>query len=632
MPQNIEASDGDTLCGLAIRSGFLNCTPIRAANAGKDFLTRPLRQGDSVTIPDLRNRKEGRATNQLHRFNLRRTPEPAIRFVHGSSDKPAAGDDSLSFLNISNYITNQAGANGTAAFPGTFGFQADGHADPDTFKVEVLTPDGGGTLQVTLQALRPVYAAEGSVQGHVPFTGADLAARTLHADCSPVAGAPKRYRSRYLRLVTDPADQAAVAAQTLLVTDVADGLGGANDQMEILDQCVRASYPLPGCQAAPNVCTVQTDIPVGRSRQRVRMAVHVFRTTPGGAAVGGLTEQMIRRRVAKWFRRAYAQANLAPKLVAPAVEFVDPPPANLLTVSEHDGLSASGVTAAGKPSTLSFRLGAPPGGIVAAIRSLADPTVRISLAANQTPVQVAAAIIAALPSGYAGQAFPNATATTALNPSCDLIVTKADGSRVMIRGETTDDTSLHMKVARINLAAVDATSEPPGAMIPSTIDARCLIRSAAGAEDHLNFYVVGAFSTTGLRGRAYVAATDLAAPYQPPAPLRWAVIMASTSGSGPVMDGGDNLPFTFPHDAGHVLNDAFHSDNADPLGPTELMSGAGTSPSNAINATKRICDAPVQVRYAMFDPAQPTPGAAKLAPIYATQRMRSRGAHVTDPW
>jgi hypothetical protein len=108
--------------------------------------------------------------------------------------------------------------------------------------------------------------------------------------------------------------------------------------------------------------------------------------------------------------------------------------------------------------------------------------------------------------------------------------------------------------------------------------------------------------------------------------------MGSISSSGPVMDGGDNLPFTFPHEAGHVLNDAFHTENADPLGPTELMSGTGTSPANAVGATKRICDDPLRVQYQKFNPVQATPGAFHSESLNATERIRTEGAPVMEGW
>lgn len=98
------------------------------------------------------------------------------------------------------------------------------------------------------------------------------------------------------------------------------------------------------------------------------------------------------------------------------------------------------------------------------------------------------------------------------------------------------------------------------------------------------------------------------------------------------MDGSDNLPFTFPHEAGHVLCDAFHTRSADPNGPTELMSGTGTSAANAVDATKRICGGPYTVDYAMFDPAQNSPGDAHFDATNAVDRFRHRGASVLDAW
>ena len=43
MPKDVTAKNGDTLCGIGIDNGFLDCAPIRKANGGKDFLSRPLK-------------------------------------------------------------------------------------------------------------------------------------------------------------------------------------------------------------------------------------------------------------------------------------------------------------------------------------------------------------------------------------------------------------------------------------------------------------------------------------------------------------------------------------------------------------------------------------------------------------
>ena len=53
MSETVMAEDGDTLCKLAIAAGFPNCEPLRNEAANSDYLNRPLRAGDEVTIPDI---------------------------------------------------------------------------------------------------------------------------------------------------------------------------------------------------------------------------------------------------------------------------------------------------------------------------------------------------------------------------------------------------------------------------------------------------------------------------------------------------------------------------------------------------------------------------------------------------
>ncbi len=626
------ALGGETLCGIAVQAGFRNCDLLRAHPANGALLNRPLQLGDRVAVPDRRIKTLTVPTTTRHRLKRDRHASERIRFVHGSAATPFDRDPALTVLNVSNYITNQAGATGSAAFGSGFGFDADADADPDTFKVELTTLDGGGTVKVRLEALRPAYGSNDTIDHYELFTGAEYAARMLDVDAQPVRPGKTAYRSRYLRVVTDDQDQVAAPTQALLVTDLADGLNGSADRLEILDQVVRASYQHPGCKAAaPNQCTLRTELPVGENKLRLRIAMHVFRATVGGAAVGGVTEQMVRRRAMKWFRRAYASANMSVKFVGPAVEFIDPPDASMLTISQGTGATAAGTDASGRQSAIVFRLAGPPAKPFDRIHRAFDPTVKVPLTAGMTPAQAAAAVVAALPRGYSGVASVNAQAFNAANASADVMITKRDGSRVMIRAETTTDPRMTVHVARVDLTKVD-DNDTFNTMMASTIEFRRVLRSAPGTDDRLDFYIINSFQTAGLRGRAFVPGAALAAPFAPPQQLRWAIVMATTSSSGAVMDGGDNLPFTFPHEAGHVINDAFHSLNTDPNGPTQLMSGTGTSPTHAVGATKRISDGPYTVVYAMFDPAQPTAGATVNQGIFPVQQMRTNGAPVTEGW
>jgi hypothetical protein len=237
------------------------------------------------------------------------------------------------------------------------------------------------------------------------------------------------------------------------------------------------------------------------------------------------------------------------------------------------------------------------------------------------------AIVAALPAGFAGTVHTNATATNQATPSADVIIkrTAAGAARVVIRNETTTDTALTVGVARVNIANINTTAAGGFAnLLVSTPEARRLLRFR-GRDDRLDFFVVGAI--VGARGVAYIPATDLAAQYRPPAFCRWSVLMASS-----VMNGADSDPFSYPHEAGHILNDAFHADTTDPNVANQLMTGTGTDPANAVGASKRISDDPVQVKYQKYDPAQASPGDWHAVAIQPARRFRSRGAPVLGRW
>ena len=92
MAKTVVAKSTDTLCGIAIREGFLNCNPLRAQEANKAYRTRELLAGDKVFVPDLRKKEEGRPTTDTHRFKRKRWPEPSLRFVRGSKTRVAAAN------------------------------------------------------------------------------------------------------------------------------------------------------------------------------------------------------------------------------------------------------------------------------------------------------------------------------------------------------------------------------------------------------------------------------------------------------------------------------------------------------------------------------------------------------------
>jgi len=626
-------------------AGFQNCQVLRDDPANSAFLNRPLQAGDAVTIPDTDPSEQAGSTDATHNFQAINSPPVSIRFVHGSPGKAFADDDTLATLNISNYVTTKGGASGTHAFPAGFGFNADGDADPDAFKVEVVDPQGGGTAHVILEALQPVYRQDPSTQvvapvDWVPFQGAEHDRRKLEFDCQHASAT--RYRSQYLRLVVDDdagnSDKQALPAQTLLVTDLADGLGTGdptdNDTLEILDQQVRASYAIPRCPAAaPNQCTVTAQAPIGDDRQRIRIAIHIFRANvgDGDTGLGGLTEQMVRKRALRWFRRVYAQAGMAPRFVAPEVDFLDPPEDNMLVLSNESGLPTLG------GSTLSFTLSTSP----APAGGPPDPVVSIPLGALLSPGDVGALVQNAMPAGFQAQVFQNPSAFNAADGSCDVLITRTDGQRVSIQNETTDDFSMTVTVARVNLAAVAMSTgdntRDNNLIIVCTPEHRRVVRSSPGTGDRLDFYVVGDLTgptiTPGVqphsiaRGVAMLSAQDLSSPFTSVPPIQWGALLTTR-----VMDNTDNNPYSFPHEAGHVLLDTFHAHAGDALELSQLMRN-GTSRANDVNGSKRFCDNPALCDYDGFDPRQPTPGAdTVLHPFNSVQRLRDRGSAAEESW
>lgn len=650
MSETVNAQDGDTLCKLAIAAGFPNCEPLRNEAANSDYLNRPLRAGDVVTIPDIEEEEDDGDTEAEHVFEELGVPEPEIRFVHGSQDRPFRDDDSLTFLNVSNYVTNKAGTNGTQAMPTTYGFNAHAHADLDTFKIEVVDPGAGSdTVDVDLEALKPVYAADGSVERHESFAAGDpdVNMRQITVTCEKVSPTNQvRFRSRYMRLVVDDEDFNALSgtSQTLLTTDMADGNNGANDQIEILDQRIRATYELRSCPAGAGQrkCTIIAEVPFEDIRQRIKLCVHVFRETVGGSNAANINEPNVRLRTMKWFRRTYAQISMAPKLVPcregdPEIEFIDPPADNMITISQEHGRS---VSAAGGPYTITFRLGLPPGDVAAAEAAAtaagltaadARPNVTVNLTNGWTPQQVADAVVAAVGalSGniFRASSYRNARGFTAVNRSYDVLITRTDNRRVMIENENlTAGAGITLEVARVNTTNV--TGAIPNSLPVLNPNLRRLIREAPGTDDRLDVYICRDFAAFG--GLGVIPHTDLAADYQADSPIRWAFFVMATSN---VMDGSDNYPWIYPHEAGHVLPDAFHINSASPHDSTCLMRGnVVLSQQHPVDATKRIFDTPVNVRYAYWDPAQPTVGADITQNINMAQRFRDRSGSVTEVW
>jgi hypothetical protein len=576
MPTTVLANNGDTLCGLAIDAGFENCQPLRdePLNQGRTFLSRSsLTNTDFVTIPDKKLKHEGKGVDAKHKFVKKTAPKVSIRFVHGSPDKKYLDDDRLTVLNVSNFETDKAGPAGTHAFPqGKFGFDADGHADVDAFKVEVVDPKASGTLNVVLEALKPVKQADGSIQFQSITGVPDAALRKIEPlQCKQVKAGQVAFRTSYLRLVVDTPDQVAGAGQTLLTADAVDA---GDETLEILEQHVRASYAITRCPATPK-CTVTAELPIGENRQRAKVSIHILQDPATGTPLA--TVDQARKSVLKYVRQLYAQASMSVKLIA-GIRTV-PGPTNLIAIANANGALALGGgtirmrVRVGKPNQATFDF---------------DQTVQIVTTAGDAPLATATALSAAINAAFAAATPPfKAAATASDNPplvgqaigSADVLVGNPLTQSISLSVLSSGDAAHPVTVGRIvntNIPDFGAADSHVG-----TIEERTLVKNYDSGIDRIDLFVIGTLGSTAL-GEAFIPNAGLTASQQPIALMsNSALVFAAT------VTTNDNFHTTIPHEMGHILMDNNHA-----LVATEMM-GAG-SPVGAnervVNGPKRISD------------------------------------------
>ena len=109
MPTKVTAKNGDCLCAIAVDAGFLNCEPLRALPENSALLTRDLKDGDEVTVPDLVVEDHSKPVDAKHTFTLKSSPPFNIRFVHGSPALPYRDDSETTTLHVSNFVSNLGG-------------------------------------------------------------------------------------------------------------------------------------------------------------------------------------------------------------------------------------------------------------------------------------------------------------------------------------------------------------------------------------------------------------------------------------------------------------------------------------------------------------------------------------------
>ncbi len=562
MPATVIAIAGqDTLCNIAMRAGFLDCAPLRADPANASLLTKDLETGDIVTVPDIVTKEEARPSEQKHRFQLKTVPPVSIRFVHGSPDKPYREDFTTTVLGISNYRTDRSGANLNQVFPTSTRFDPLGHEDEDAFKVEVVDPAGPATVDVNLEARKPVYGPDGRVSGHEAFTGAELGRRSQTVRTERV---PSNvcYRSPYLRLVVDEEDKRARNAQTLLVTDMTTTNGGSDDRVEILDQRVRGTYERTACPGTPR-CRVRAEAPVGTDKKRVKLALHILRDPATGVAVA--TDSDLQRSLLMYMRQVYAQADLSIKILGPAREIVAP--ANMIVVDDIEGRRAAG------GGTIQVRVRIDPGfNQVASIVTVPNAT------CAETAAALANAIRAIVPAGTSVREFPNPAAFGRVRGSADVVVGDPLTQTITVTVEASGDT--RQRVRHVALVSAGWNTGDGNIRHVGAMESRLLLNNYDTGRDRVDVFVVGQIDALGL---AFLSFRKYAARYGHAA-SRDEIANSFLVRSTELLN--EPTYTTIPHEIGHVLTDAVHA-----LGRRTEVMAPGPPPASgdrAVEGTKRI--------------------------------------------
>ncbi|MCW5768007.1 MAG: hypothetical protein KIT19_04940 [Phycisphaeraceae bacterium] len=579
MPTTVIANQGDTLCGLAIAAGFLDCAPLRDANPGKPYLNRAfLNAGEEVTIPDLQTKDEPKATEQKHEFKLLAAPPVLIRFTHGSPDKPYRQDPDQTEFHISNMPTNKGGLKADKEFPKSTKFDQRGHEDVDAFKVEVVDPAGPAKVEVTLEAMKPVLldrkpVVVAGVRQVEPFPEPHRAKRQQKVVCEAV---PSKvcYRSPYLRMVVDDEDKAGGTGrpfdpQTILVAEISDGNGGENDAVEILDQVVRASYSRPNCPASTK-CTVTADAPVGTDRKRVKLLIHILKDPVTGNPISN--DRQVRLTCLKYIRQVYAQADLGIKFVGPTRDIIAP--RNMITIDDDLGRAATG----GREIKVRVRI-APSTDVVASI------TTTPGASCAQTASDLAAAIRAVLPAGITVRDLPNPPIIGRATGSADVLIGDPLVHDARVTVEKSDDPTQPVRANALTSTGFntgDGTVRHVG-----NINSRLLLKNYGSTTGVIDIFVTGPLDGGSTLGLAFNPYRKYVANYghgSANADVANSFLVDVDTLHKPGQ--AEMFYTTVPHEIGHVLMDAIHAKNR----PIELM-----GPGSPVGVNERVVNGPKRI-------------------------------------
>ncbi len=610
MAYTVQARKGDSLCSVAIREGFNNCSTLRTTKGNEAYTGGTLNEGDAVTIPGTWEAPVFGSIATGRRWTVRwaRHPIPQIRLLRGAQDLGADWGKPLTELRISNYVSGSADRAAKTKFPAGCRYDPAGYADPDAFQVVVWDPFPWKTdREARLQALAPVYANR-KPTGWKPFAGEEGKRRSLTV---PLRREGNRltntyFRSAYLRLVVDEVDAKAMAGQGLLVTHLDSDAG-----MEILDQNVLAVYPIGSCEQTGGAhCVAWTEVPLARGTF-VRLAVRVLRGTATGKVgrdVGGgdddgfVKRGEVQERVDTFCRRVWAQAQIQFDVVR--LETVDFP-SHMLAVGEVE--DDDDVKGTGKPAKGEVAGGSKQGevGFTITMESFGaakDTTHAIGplkVAKGWAPDDTAAAIKEAIDKAK----VPDLEVKVSPNPklviaplgkeedfssagvhSVDVLLLTPAGKRATISALTPrkqQDADQPVRAVAAETDPLPIWNDVDRGHIGSPAQrniAKCL---DTGDPKVIDVYVV---DQMGANGQTIPASNRLDPRFAPCAALVNTLFLRRAVAGG---DAEQNNPYTLPHEIGHVLTDCGGHDQ---VGAGCLMNSGATAVVKNVLDTKRIPD------------------------------------------
>jgi len=608
---------GETFCHIAVAHGFPDCEKVRAANSNREWGNRPYLEGTELDllIPPTEEGTDTEPDKSDTEYKLENYPPPSVCFIREQgSGYPAeplepgdkgydphypSKDETISKLNINNYHV-EWGGNGSQRKPENkfaaadfYGYHEPSSRDPDHFKVQVYdnkVPQGTDTVTVKLYAMRPIYKGKADGKEVIEFTGKhELPAsddRKLELTCKRV-GKTNYFRSPYLRLVTTETDRTARPAQALLMKDYyADGKNDEEKRFsEILDQVVRAVYFVKMCKVTDDAtrCQVVKEAQLTLDRE-VPLAVHILR---GSTA----TDDKVREQIYNWMRRCLAPANTRPHLKM--LRTVDVPK-NMLTISDGNGVHASGKKSGGGDSEMVVKVD--------------GKEIKHKPKRGDSPAKTAEALKKLLETEGFKVKGPFPVRVTGLkvkrgqvSSPQDLVIFKGDGSLAVIESaQSTDHPDTNGKLGQglqsTRLIDINALNVMVGK--DAHRDIRCVNHNYR--TEHFNIYVCGDDVMSGTKACWGVGPTGTYEGWTMVADVGPCSVLCAGA-----MDAAQK-PFNPTHEIFHPLMHVGHTDDGLPIdtasGPAdryEIMPAA-TSAADSVNATKHMADAPIDVSYTVF--------------------------------